>query len=75
MEAPITVDFVRYLLERLQNHQSVKEYIALEKFNLIKKHDNIKTQYCKDNNIKLIRIPYWDYKNIEKILVEELNLK
>ena len=30
VEAPITVVFVRYLLERLQNHQSVKEYIALE---------------------------------------------
>ena len=30
VKAPITVDFVRYLLERLQNHQSVKEYIALE---------------------------------------------
>lgn len=30
VKAPITVDFVRYLLERLQKHQSVKEYIALE---------------------------------------------
>ncbi len=30
VEAPITVEFVEYLLERLQNHQSVKEYIALD---------------------------------------------
>lgn len=30
VEEPITVNFVRYLLERLQNHQPVKEYIALE---------------------------------------------
>ena len=30
VKAPITVDFVRYLLERLQNHQSVKEYISLD---------------------------------------------
>lgn len=30
VEAPITTAFVRYLLERLRNHQSVKEYIALE---------------------------------------------
>ena len=30
VEAPVTVAFVRYLLERLQNHRSVKEYIALE---------------------------------------------
>lgn len=49
--------------------------VALNNFEIIKKHDNIKTQYCKDNNIKLIRIPYWDYKNIEKILIKELNLK
>jgi len=38
----------------------------------IKKRDEIKTNYCKDNNIKLIRIPYWDYENIEKILTKEL---
>ena len=30
VEAPITVEFVQYLLERLQNHQSAKEYIALD---------------------------------------------
>lgn len=31
-------------------------------------HDVIKNKYCKDNNIELIRIPYWDLNNIEKIL-------
>ena len=36
--------------------------------------DSIKTQYCKDNNIKLIRIPYWDFDNIETILRKELNI-
>ena len=30
--------------------------------------DSIKTKYCLDNNIKLIRIPYWDFDNIEEIL-------
>ena len=39
------------------------------------KHDNIKTLYCLDHNIKLIRIPYWDFKNIENILKQELNLE
>ena len=37
--------------------------------------DNIKTQYCKDNNIKLIRIPYWNFDKIEEILIKELDLK
>ena len=33
-----------------------------------KQNDNIKTQYCQNNNIKLIRIPYWELNNIETIL-------
>ena len=37
--------------------------------------DGIKTQYCLDNNIKLIRIPYWEQENIENILKQELNLE
>lgn len=41
-------------------------------FNKLKKHDKIKTKYCKSNHIKLIRIPYWESKNIETILTETL---
>jgi hypothetical protein len=35
-------------------------------------HDQIKNKYCVDNNIKLIRIPYWDFDKIEEILKREL---
>lgn len=35
-------------------------------------HDSIKTQYCNFNNIELLRIPYWDYDNIENILNKKL---
>lgn len=31
-------------------------------------NDYIKTNYCKENNIPLLRIPYWDFDNIESIL-------
>jgi hypothetical protein len=31
-------------------------------------NDSIKTNYCFSNNIPLLRIPYWDFKNIESIL-------
>lgn len=31
-------------------------------------NDKIKNQYCIDNNIPLIRIPYWEFNNIELIL-------
>lgn len=45
---------------------------AEENFKQQKLKDNIKNEYCKINKIKLIRIPYWDFKNIEKILEEQL---
>lgn len=45
-------------------------------FKYVQKNDQIKNMYCKENNIPLIRIPYWDFDNIEKILNKELiNLK
>ena len=31
-------------------------------------HDEIKNKYAKENGWKLIRIPYWDFENIENIL-------
>lgn len=37
------------------------------------KHDKIKNKYCKDNNIELLRIPYYDFKNIEVIVRDFLN--
>ena len=43
-----------------------------KEFKLTQKRDKIKTKYCKDNNIKLLRIPYWDFDNIEKILEQTL---
>lgn len=45
-----------------------------EEFGKIKLRDNIKTEFCYKNNIKLIRISYLDIDNIEKIIIEELNL-
>jgi hypothetical protein len=45
-----------------------------EQLILQQRHDQIKRDYCKNNNIKLIEISYLDFKNIEKILITELNL-
>lgn len=36
----------------------------------IQGHDEIKNNYCKNNNIELIRIPYTEFDNLEKILDE-----
>jgi len=45
---------------------------AEENFNKTQKRDVIKTKYCKDNNIRLIRIPFWDFDNIEEVLKREI---
>lgn len=34
--------------------------------------DKIKNKYCEDNNINLLRIPYWESKNIETIINNHL---
>jgi hypothetical protein len=44
-----------------------------ENLKIRKIRDDIKNYYCKCNNIKLLRIPYWDSKNIEIILQKFFN--
>jgi len=36
------------------------------------KRDKIKKEYCKNNNIKLIEIPYWDFNNIKQIITDNI---
>jgi hypothetical protein len=51
----------------------IKDPIAF--FNKIQHNDSIKTKYCIDNGINLIRIPQSDIKKIDNILTEKLLLK
>ena len=47
-------------------------------FKKVQEHDAIKNNYCKANNINLLRIPYWESKNIETIInncLQRLNEK
>jgi hypothetical protein len=37
-----------------------------------KKRDKIKNDYCNDNGLLLLRIPYWEQKNIHKIVSDFL---
>lgn len=36
-------------------------------------HDKIKTDYCLNNGIKLVRIPYWERDNLENYLMQNIN--
>ena len=37
-------------------------------------HDAIKNAYCEDNNINMLRIPFWEYNNIKEIIKNKLNI-
>lgn len=51
-----------------QHYRSVEFFGGEKKFERVQKNDRIKKKYCKDNNIKLIEIPYTDFDRIEEIL-------
>lgn len=52
----------------------IEHFGGFNKFIDTKIRDTIKNIYCKDNNIKLIRIPYWNFNDIDKILSKELKV-
>jgi very-short-patch-repair endonuclease len=57
-----------------EHHYKVVQYngysleLAQQRYDLIQIKDNIKTRYCKDNNINLLRISYTEFKQIDNIL-------
>lgn len=50
---------------------SMTEEEALEQFKLVQYHDKIKFDYCTNNNIPLICVPYWEQDVIEEFIIEE----
>lgn len=71
-------DFAVFYKERLHclieydGEFHFKEILTKEIFQRQKRMDAKKNEYCKKKNIKLLRIPYWELENIEKILEEYL---
>ena len=57
-----------------QHDKPIKYFGGQKTFELQQIKDKIKDDYCKNNNIRLIRIPANKFKNIESILVSELHL-
>ena len=64
----------KYIIEfdGIQHFQSV-EFFKNNKYSSVKTRDDIKTQWCKDNGIPLIRIPYTklDTLTIKDLIFEE----
>ena len=48
----------------IQHYKPVEYFGGEKQFKKQQERDNIKRQWCKDNNIKLIEIPYTDYNKI-----------
>ena len=51
-----------------QHYESVEIFGGEKQLLIQKNNDNIKREYCKNNNIKLLEIPYWDFNNIERYI-------
>ncbi len=51
---------------------TTKHFGGDKKLQNTQRNDLIKNEFCKNNNIKLIRIPFPEFNNIEKVLKEEL---
>lgn len=57
-----------------QHYEPIDYFGGEESFKKQLENDNLKRRYCKENNIKLIEIPYWDYDIInEEYLLNLLN--
>lgn len=51
-----------------QHYKPINYFGGEDKFKIQQKRDNIKRKYCINNNILLIEIPYYEFKNIENII-------
>lgn len=56
-----------------QHFKPINYFGGIKAFEKTKLRDNIKNKFCEKNNIKLLRITYLEFKNIDSIL--EKNLK
>ena len=77
-QKPLPFDFYIPSKNLLIEYQGVQHYKPIDYFggnkNLLeqKERDDIKKCFAKNKKIKLLTIPYWDYKIIEEILEENL---
>lgn len=58
-----------------QHFRWVKGMMSKKRYQILQINDQQKNEYCQKYNIKLLRISYWDFENIQKILNKEFNIK
>jgi hypothetical protein len=57
------------------NFGNISDEKALINYNKGVICDNLKNEFCEDNNFKLLRIPYFEKDNIEKLIKEFIKIK
>lgn len=58
----------------IQHYKSIKGYFDEDQLQKLKRRDQIKREYCKQNNIKLVEIPYTDFDKIDNNYIQEVVL-
>lgn len=53
-------------------HFKIHGWNTEERFKYVQEHDDFKNQWCRENNIPLIRIPYW---KLDTLCIEDLMLE
>lgn len=73
---PLRFDFYLPDYNLLIEYDGVQHFkdITFLNSSTIQTHDKIKNQYCKENNLSLLRIPYTKFNNIKNILRENLQI-
>ena len=56
----------------VQHYKPIPFFGGQDALESLQERDKIKTDYCLNNNIELIRIPYWEIKNIKSILNDKI---
>ena len=56
------------------HYKAVDYFGGQDHLDVVKIRDQIKTDYCKERGITLLRIQYWDFDNIESILSDALKV-
>ena len=56
----------------IQHYEPRSRFGGEREYLLQVNRDKLKNEYCEKNNIKLLRIGYKDYKNLNSILVDNL---
>lgn len=66
-------DTLKYAIEYQgqQHYEPVKYFGGKDSFVKQQKYDEEKRKYCKENNIQLIEIPYWDFAKINLNYLKE----